>query len=54
MTLSSLAELKIQPELNSKLIPPHCRNDLGGTGGGVGGGSGDCSEGAAAASVNEN
>ena len=36
------AELKIQSELNSKLIPPHFRNDSGK--------SGECAEGAAAAS----
>lgn len=50
-------EIKIQPELNNKLIPPHYRGEVANSGGG-GGGSGsaavDSSEGAAAAPVNDN
>lgn len=51
-------EIKIQPELNSKLIPPHYRGEIatslansstGGSSSAV-----DSSEGAAAAAVNEN
>ncbi|KAL7648527.1 UNVERIFIED_CONTAM: hypothetical protein RMT77_000433 [Armadillidium vulgare] len=48
-------ELKIQPELNSKLIPQHYRSEVGGGGNSGGsGGSGECSEAAAAAAANDN
>lgn len=50
-------EIKIQPELNSKLIPPHYRGEpANSSSGGGGGGSStvDSSEGAAAAAVNDN
>ncbi|KAK8397236.1 hypothetical protein O3P69_004744 [Scylla paramamosain] len=52
-------EIKIQPELNTKLIPPHYRGEVANSGGGGGGGGGgssavDSSEGATAAPVNDN
>lgn len=50
-------EAKIQPELNSKLIPAHYRGEGGTSSGGGGGGSSSVEgavEGAAAATVNDN
>nr|ALK82316.1 glycogen synthase kinase 3 beta [Macrobrachium nipponense] len=48
-------EVKIQPELNSKLIPPHYRGEpANSTSGGGGSSTVDSSEGAAAAAVNDN
>ena len=55
--LPCVSEIKIQPELNSKLIPPHYRGEVANSGGGgSGGGSSavDSAEGAAAAPVNDN
>lgn len=50
-----VSEIKIQPELNSKLIPPHYRGEVGANSSSGGGAAGvDASEGAAAASVNDN
>lgn len=49
-------EAKIQPELNSKLIPAHYRGEGGSSSSGGGGGSSsvDTAEGAVAATVNDN
>jgi len=47
-------EAKIQPELNSKLIPAHYRGEGGNSSGGGGSSSVDAVEGAAAATVNDN
>lgn len=52
-----VTEIKIQPELNNKLIPPHYRGEVANSGSGGGGSSSaavDSSEGAAAAPVNDN
>lgn len=49
------AEIKIQPELNNKLIPSHYRGEPANSSSGGGGSSAvDSSEGAAAAAVNDN
>ncbi|XP_045617681.1 glycogen synthase kinase-3 beta isoform X1 [Procambarus clarkii] len=47
-------EIKIQPELNSKLIPPHYRGEPANSSTGGGSSAVDSSEGAAAAAVNDN
>lgn len=47
-------EIKIQPELNNKLIPPHYRGEPANSSTGGGSSAVDSSEGAAAAAVNEN
>ncbi|XP_042205621.1 glycogen synthase kinase-3 beta-like isoform X4 [Homarus americanus] len=47
-------EIKIQPELNSKLIPAHYRGEPANSSGGGGSSAVDSSEGAAAAAANEN
>lgn len=47
-------EIKIQPELNSKLIPPHYRGDVANSSAGGGSSAVDSSEGAAAAAINDN
>ncbi|XP_071538652.1 glycogen synthase kinase-3 beta isoform X8 [Panulirus ornatus] len=47
-------EIKIQPELNSKLIPPHYRGEVANSSAGGGSSAVDSSEGAAAAAINDN
>lgn len=48
------SEIKIQPELNNKLIPSHYRGEPANSSSGGGSSAVDSSEGAAAAAVNDN
>lgn len=50
----NISEIKIQPELNSKLIPPHYRGEVANSSAGGGSSAVDSSEGAAAAAINDN
>lgn len=52
--VSKFSEIKIQPELNNKLIPSHYRGEPANSSSGGGSSAVDSSEGAAAAAVNDN